>query len=214
MRAEAMHRLSGFPLIKSRHLSDRFCVEHDPSNPASRYRVDHRYKELYQEEKRQRNNPGFLARLGLPPPATGEEAKKDMYNRVHARLRPFTQPDEPSFREIVWDLLAKGMRQADIARELGTSRQSISRSLKRTKKMADTFLERRDPRPKRTDYGCWSKQSMLLDSVAILQEDGFTPAEMERLHRVPIDTIHAMLQWLSENPLPATPTAQGTSPRT
>ncbi|AOW14541.1 hypothetical protein LPB72_05990 [Hydrogenophaga crassostreae] len=208
MRAEAMHRLSGVPLIKSRHFSDRFCLEHDPSNPDSRYRVDHRYKELYQEEKRQRINPGFLARLGLPPPATGEEAKKDMYNRVHARLRPFTQPDKPSFRELVWDLHAKGKRQADIARELGTSRQSISRSLKRTKKMADTFLERREPRPKRTDYGCWSKQSMLLDSVAILEEDGFTPAEMEELHRVPIHIIHAMLQWLSDNPLPEERTAQ------
>ncbi len=202
MRAEAMHRLAGIPLIRSRHFSDRFCVEHDPSNPDSRYRVDHRYKELYQEEKRKRINPGFLARLGLPPPATGEEAKKDMYNRVHARLRPFTRPDKPSFREIVWDLHAKGKRQADIARELGTSRQSISRSLKRTKKMADTFLERREPRPKRTEYGCWSGQSMLLDSVAILQEDGFTPAEIEQRHRIPIHIIHAMLKWLNENPLP------------
>lgn len=213
MRSVAMDRRSDVPLFKSRQLSSRFCAVHDPSNPSSHYRVGHRYKKLYESEKLQGDNPEFLAKLKLPRPANGEEAAKDVYNRVHARLRPFTQPDKPSFREIVWDFHAKGMKQADIACELNTSRQSISRSLKRTKKLATTFLELREARPKRTDYGYWSEKSILLDSVAMLQEDGFTPAEMEQLHRVPIHIIHAMLQWLRDNPLPAVHTALAKSTR-
>lgn len=30
--------------------SGRFCAEHNPSDPMSRYRVDHRYRQLFQDE--------------------------------------------------------------------------------------------------------------------------------------------------------------------
>lgn len=133
MRTKAL-KSAGATLSKHR-LSNRFCEVHDPSSPGSRYRVDLRYKKAFQRE--------LLALYGwaesaynfrFSPPRSADEAeiRKTAYDLVHSGLRPITGQSMggASLKERVWRLNRMGLRQADIARDLGVSRQAVSKALK------------------------------------------------------------------------------------
>lgn len=201
MRSAAMGRRSRVPDIRSRQLSNRFCAEHDPSNPTSRYRADHRYKKAFQWESLLGTRSEFLVKLEPPPNATQDEARKTAYERVHARLRSLSQPDKPSFRETAWHLHLQGMRQADIARQLGTSRQSIFRTLKQTKQLIANHEERRTLYFRRDNYGSMSEHSILIDAVTVLTNDGFKPTEIAATLDTSVASVLLVLQWIKDNPL-------------
>lgn len=201
MRSAAMGRRSRVPDIRSRQLSNRFCAEHDPSDPTSRYRADHRYKKAFQWESLLGTRSEFLVKLAPPLNATQDEARKTAYDRVHARLRSLNQPDKPSFRETAWHLHQQGMRQADIARQLGTSRQSIFRTLKQTTQLLADHEKRRALYFRRENYGTMSEHSNLIDAVTVLNSDGYKPAEIAKTLGTSVASVLLVLQWLKDHPL-------------
>lgn len=186
MRSAAMGRRSRTPDVRSRQLSNRFCAEHDPSDPKSQYRVDLRYKKVFQQECL------FGTRLvvleGTSPPSfeSQEEHRRAAYKRAHSGLRPLSKADIPSLREKAWALALQGVRQADIARQLGVSRQSVFRTLKRTREILATLNDRRSKTHKKARQG---QQSMLADAVASLFEEGFTPREIIQVLDAPTDLV-------------------------
>lgn len=202
MRSTAMGHRSRVPDIRSRQLSDRFCSEHDPSEPTSRYRVDLRYKKAFQRACLFGTESEFTADAQLPSYTSEEERRKAAYNSVHTRLRPLSQPDKPSLRETAWLLHQHGVRQADIARHLGTSRQTIFRTLKRIEQLLAEHEERRDQHFRQEDHGTTSKQSMLMEAVAVFIEDGYTPSEIAKMIDAPRDLILSVLRWPKEQPSP------------
>jgi hypothetical protein len=200
MRSTAMGMRPKVPGTRTRQLSNRFCAEHNPSDPTSRYRIDYRYKNVFLRETLFGKRTDFLVNLSLPTPATAEEARKTAYDRAHARIRPLSNPDKPSFRESVWNLHLKGKPQADIARQLGTSRQSVFRTLKKTKELIARFEQSRLPDSRRKDYGPFENKSLLVDAVEMHSGDGLTPTEIQRWVNEPLDLIEEVLQWLRDHP--------------
>lgn len=87
--------------------SGRFCLEHNPSDPTSRYRVDHRYRQRFQ----------------------GEVERQ--WALVKRKEAPWEQvPDEAAVRKVAFDLVrVPGKTWADEMREmaqLGASRREIA----------------------------------------------------------------------------------------
>lgn len=109
----------------------RYCVEHNPSVPNSSYRNDHRHRNNFEE---------WLETLGakkeLPPfsdPADQMPIRKKAYAFSHAKL---------SERRIkILKLYAAGSTQAEIARQLGVSRQAVSKSLFKLRGYFNTWGE-------------------------------------------------------------------------
>lgn len=123
------------PEARWRRLSNRYCEVHDPSDPKSQYRRDRPYKEAFLRELRAlkgQGRSGYLFRFPLPNGADTQELRKTAYDQVHSRLRPMTSPvpAAPGLREKIWALHKDGLRQAEIARRLGISRQAVSKAWK------------------------------------------------------------------------------------
>lgn len=101
----------------------RFCAEHNPSDPMSRYRVDHRYRQRFQDEMRRQ---WALVKRKEPP---WEQAPRE------ARLRKFvfelirkqgkTRADE------MRDMAKQGASRKDIAAHFGVTRQAVHKVLVR-----------------------------------------------------------------------------------
>ena len=68
-------------------------------------------------------------RFSLPRSADEQEIRKTAYDLVHSRVRALGSADVGS-KERIFMLYRKGLRQAKIARQLGVSRQSVSKTLK------------------------------------------------------------------------------------
>jgi predicted DNA-binding protein YlxM (UPF0122 family) len=186
MRSAGMGRRSRTPDVRSRQLSNRFCAEHDPSDPKSRYRVDLRYKKVFQQECLFGTR---LAALECPSPPSfesQEEHRRAAYKRAHSGLRPLSKANIPSLREQAWALALQGVRQANIARQLGVSRQSVFRTLKRTREVLATLTDRHSKTHEEAKLG---QRSMLADAVASLFEEGFTPREIIQVLDAPKDLV-------------------------
>lgn len=200
MRAAGMAGMS-VPGIKARRLSNRFCYEHNPSDSSSRYRADQRYKEIFQRElmalQRGVVKSAFDVQFHPPHSACVQEIRKAAYDLVHARLRPLTQLEKPSLRESVWLLHQKGVRQADIVRQLGTTRQSVSRAIRNTEKLLKT---RRQEQMLNSSSGeSWGKSedSPFVQSVAAFHQDGYTAAQIARITGRFTHTVQSVLRWLA-----------------
>ncbi|WP_228396942.1 helix-turn-helix domain-containing protein [Limnobaculum xujianqingii] len=103
-----------------RRLSDRYCAEHNPSDPRSRYWTDRRYKDAFERE---------LALLLHDLAMDRQQARKLAYERAHVRKAPPKR--SPLMHEKVRELVAQGITQAEIARRLGVSRQAVWKVVKR-----------------------------------------------------------------------------------
>ena len=97
----------------------RYCTEHIPSSTNSCYRNDHRHRESFKE---------WLRILGaekvISPsydPTDQINIRKKAYDFSHARLT--------ERRVKILKLYAMGLSQAEIARQLGITRQAVSKSL-------------------------------------------------------------------------------------
>lgn len=199
MRAALMSR-QHTPDFKARRLSARFCSEHNPSDPSSRYRADQRYKEAFSREltalQSRTIESAFEVHFHLPRSADTQEIRKTAYDLVHARLRPLTQLEKPSLRESVWLLRQQGMRQADIARQLNTSRQSVSRAMKSIEMLLNTRQREQMLNPSSEESWIKSKDSSLVQSVAAFHKLGFTASQIAQKTCQFKHTILAILRWL------------------
>ena len=186
MRTAAMGRRARTPDLRSRQLSNRFCAAHDPSDPKSRYRVDLRYKKAFQQECLFGARFAILEGVSPAPVESQAEHRRAAYNRAHSGLRPLSHADTPSPREKTWALALQGVRQADIARQLGTSRQSVFRTLKRTREILATLADSNPKTPEKADEG---QQSMLAAAVSSLIEEGYSSREIVHLIDAPMDLV-------------------------
>lgn len=189
------------PVNKSRWLSDRFCSEHNPSDPSSRYRADQRYKEAFQQElmalRLRVVKSAFDVQFHPPHSADVQEIRKAAYDLVHARLRPLTQLEKPSLQESVWRLYQQGMRQADIARQLGTTRQSVFRAIRHTEKLLRTRQQEQILNPSSGESWDKSEDSLFVQSVAAFHQDGYTATQIARITGRFRHTVLSVLRWLA-----------------
>jgi hypothetical protein len=131
-------------------LSERFCCEHDPRCPTSSYRVDLRYKNAFHRELRAQQGlekSAFLVLLVPPSGADTQELRKLAYDQVHARIGATAASVHPyGTRETAALLKSKGLNQSEIARQMGMSRQAVSKALRSfreivTRQVAFRFLD-------------------------------------------------------------------------
>ena len=189
------------PNIKARRLSHRFCSEHNPSDPSSRYRNDLRYKQVFQRElmalQRKAAQSLFEVRFHPPRSADSEEIRKTAYDLAHARLHPLTRLEKPSLRESVWLFHLQGLRQADIARQLGIKRQSVSRAIRNTKKLLKTRQQEQTLNPASGESWEKSEVSLFVQSVATFHQDGYTAAKIAHITGRFRHTVQSVLRWLA-----------------
>jgi hypothetical protein len=94
----------------------RFCSEHDPSVPCSKYRHDHRFRLRFHDELKR-------CRTAINSQNLSEvEMRTLAYNESHKR--------EGSFSATIISLYNDGLTQIEISKNLGISRQAVSKSLK------------------------------------------------------------------------------------
>lgn len=190
------------PDIKARRLSDRFCSEHNPSDPSSRYRADQYYKRAFNQElmaiKRRQVHSAFVVRFTPPRSADVQEIRKTAYDLVHARLRPLTQLEIPSLQESVWQLYQQGMRQADIARQIGTSRQSVFRAIRRIHGLLRMREQEQMLDPLSGESWEKSRDSLFVQSVVTFHQEGYTAAQIAHITGRFTHTVQSVLRWLAE----------------
>lgn len=101
--------------------SGRFCTEHNPSDPTSRYRVDHRYRQRFQDEvKRQWE---LVRRLEAPWEQVPDEAAVRMQAFILARVPERTRADE------IREMAQLGASRREISERFGVSRQAVYKVL-------------------------------------------------------------------------------------
>ncbi|CAD5108545.1 hypothetical protein [Zestomonas carbonaria] len=183
------------PDARWRKLSNRYCEIHDPSDPDSMYHCDLPYKPAFLRELEalmQRGRSEFLFRFPLPNGADIQELRKTAYDQVHAGLRPATTSLSvtPGLRERVWVLHREGLRQAEIARRLGVSRQAVSKAWKSLKELvsqrqAEVYI---NPVTGEPDIA----PSVLAD-LASLHAQGVPIAEIARRTRLLKRTVEVLI---------------------
>lgn len=120
-KAKAMRRSVSWDLIM--RYSARFCADHNPSDPTSRYRVDHRYRQRFQDEiKRQWR---LVRRQQAPWAHTPNEWEVRMQAYGLARVPDETRADE------MRRMAAQGTPRQVIAEHFDVSRQAVHKALKR-----------------------------------------------------------------------------------
>lgn len=130
---------------KSKRLpSGRFCAVHDPSNPKSRYRTDLNYKKAFYRELGILGNleNGYAFELPALPHPDFAMLRRLAYDRVHAGIRSPNSRSPLSLKERVWKLRLEGLRQSEIARTLGISRQAVSKTMKQLRSIWDEHCVR------------------------------------------------------------------------
>jgi DNA-binding CsgD family transcriptional regulator len=123
-------------------ISNRFCAEHNPSDPDSRYRADLYYKKAFHRELASMTGmvePQLCLRFPVPRGADEQEIRKTAYDAVHSGLVPVrsAKSQQRSLKQRTFALWQEGMPQAAIARELGVSRQAVSKALKGLRLMVE-----------------------------------------------------------------------------
>jgi hypothetical protein len=101
--------------------SRNYCKFHDPKNPESEYRKDLKRKSAFLHEvDALSNNAKSNYKINLKPiNQSNVEIRRAAYALVQSRLK--------GNRENVGLLLSQGVKQAEIARRLGISRQAVSK---------------------------------------------------------------------------------------
>ena len=132
------------PGAKKRFSSKRFCANHDSRNPTSEYRKDLPYKGAFERElmaQRGAATSKYVLRFQLPKGASHEARRRAAYDLVHSRLRAVHSGRDGrlGLREEVFVRIRSGMTQAAIAREMGISRQAVSKAWKNLKTLRSTF---------------------------------------------------------------------------
>jgi len=125
------HEDQNDPRLEGVRRSKRFCIEHDPGKPKSRYRVDHCYREqfheklteIYREFPRQRDKW-----ITLEGDFDEASIRRYAYEFVHAR------PVDNRLK--VTQLLNAGHTNVEIAKMLGMSRQMVHKILNNPLKSA------------------------------------------------------------------------------
>lgn len=101
--------------------SGRFCAKHNPSDPTSRYRVDHRYRQRFQDEvKRQL---ALVTRKEQPWEQVQDEAAVRIQAFVLVRVPRRTRADE------IREMAQLGASRREISERFGVSRQAVYKVL-------------------------------------------------------------------------------------
>ncbi|TAN05069.1 MAG: ArsR family transcriptional regulator [Rhodanobacteraceae bacterium] len=156
----------------------RFCSVHNPSDSESRYRVDHRYKRAFRNElEHQRGWAVSEYSVEFTPtgPTTTAAQRKAAYDLVHARLH---SPDADrkrvrSLKEKAYELHGQGLSQSEIARQLGVSRQAVSKALQ---KMRGILSRREVVKERDAELPEFDPGNILVKLVAELEKQGRTIA--------------------------------------
>jgi DNA-binding CsgD family transcriptional regulator len=139
-------QISSLPKIVG---SRNYCQIHDPADLSSSYRKDLKRKDDFFNEveaiyKRKKSN----FRIALKPITYLEDdARRLAYGLVHSRFI--------GNKENVFFLLRQGIKQAEIARRLGISRQAVSKlkaSIPKETNMLIQVMERTDVDPLLSDF--------------------------------------------------------------
>jgi DNA-binding CsgD family transcriptional regulator len=139
-------QISSLPKIVG---SRNYCQIHDPADLSSCYRKDLKRKDDFLNEveaiyKRKKSN----FRIALKPITYLEDdARRLAYGLVHSRFK--------GNKENVFFLLRQGIKQAEIARRLGISRQAVSKlkaSIPKETNMLIQVMERTDIDPLLSDF--------------------------------------------------------------
>ncbi|WP_280570136.1 hypothetical protein [Chromohalobacter sp. 296-RDG] len=111
--------------------SDRFCADHDPRDPYSLYRTDHNNRQAFYVNLRTITRTGYYYNI------------KDFEQRQHSRWVAYrmTKLHIRNKDISVMDFLLEGFSQSEIARRLGTSRQSILKIKKKTESFITFWKE-------------------------------------------------------------------------
>jgi Homeodomain-like domain len=100
--------------------SKKYCSDHDPADSNSNYRKDlKRMKSFLYEVAAYRNQCRSEYKFRLNDVIGDEEARKAAFALVQSRIK--------GNKEKVLVLLDQGLKQAEIARQLGVSRQAVSK---------------------------------------------------------------------------------------
>lgn len=95
--------------------SQRFCEEHNPSVPGTKYRTDLRFKDRFDQE---------LLKL---------RTSRSTFNHSYTEIREIAYINshrrKNSLRIAILELYQTGASQSEIAKQLGISRQAVSKSL-------------------------------------------------------------------------------------
>lgn len=123
-------------------LSNRFCADHDPCRPGTKYRTDLRYREEFRRELDALKKKGcsrYTVRFTAPPGADDFEIRKTAYDLVHSGMKRNRRNDGIAIGtcEVVYIELQSGLNQSQIAKKLGISRQAVSKAAKKLKAMAN-----------------------------------------------------------------------------
>lgn len=103
--------------------SGRFCAEHNPSDSKSRYRLDHRYRQRFQDEVKQQL--ALVNRKEQPWEQVPDEAAVRMQAFILVRVPERTRADE------IREMAQQGASRREIAERFGVSRQAVYKVLVR-----------------------------------------------------------------------------------
>lgn len=111
--------------------SIRYCTEHIPSSTNSCYRNDHRHRESFKE---------WLRILGAEKVSSPSSDLTDQIN-IRKKAYNFSHAKLTERRIKILKLYAMGLSQAEIARQLGITRQAVSKSLYKLRGYFSTWVE-------------------------------------------------------------------------
>lgn len=164
-------------------LSDRFCAEHNPSDHGSRYRADLYYKEAFHKELASLelgDESQLWLQFGIPHGADQQEIRKTAYDAVHSGLVP-VRSKKPEirqlFRERVFALWREGASQSAIARELGVSRQAVSKALKNLRQLLEARSREAEVSPTTGEARVAASKLLAIHSLG---DEGKSVAEIAR----------------------------------
>ncbi len=186
-------------ICKARNSSNRFCYEHDPKDPKSRYYTDKPYKDAFHRELQVlhgRHKSRFYFRFPKPDNTEEQELRKTAYDQVHAGIRSLNNIDKPSLLEDVFTLYSQGMTQSEIARRLHKPRQMVR---ERMNKIDELIRKRQNEQliyPESEESWQKTMDSPLVQQVLDLHKKGYTVTDIAKKTDRFRHTIHSVHFWL------------------
>lgn len=135
---------AGSPYSQARKLSNRYCHIHNPSDPTSKYRRDLPYKKIFHDELNayyfNLGRSQFVLKPILPSSPDEQEVRKALYEMIRMGTYSVSAKSDSTPRLMQRVLLKyqEGMKQSEIARQLGISKQAVSAQLKKARKYVST----------------------------------------------------------------------------